>query len=89
MAFVNDNGEKISYDCTELICELENDIAEFGGDLILEVVTQEVNGVTIYKDYNFIDDDKTTDFKLNANERLVRMTASALMEFYKVENEIL
>lgn len=63
MAFRNTLGKSISYDCSELIEELKADIAEFGGDKMLEVVTEEQEGVTIYKDYNFIDDDESTAFK--------------------------
>ena len=88
MAFINDMGMKISYDCSELIEELKEDIAEFGGDTIIEVVTEEREGVTIYKDYNFIKDDEDTEFKLNPEEKMQRMTASALMILYEIENSI-
>lgn len=89
MAFRNTLGKSISYDCSELIEELKADIAEFGGDKILEVVTEEQEGVTIYKDYNFIYDDESTAFKLTGKEKLQRMTASALLLLYKKENSIL
>lgn len=89
MAFTNKYGQKISYDCGDLIEELKQDISEFGGDLIVEVVTEERKGVTLYKDYNFIDDDVETDFILNENEKLQMMTASALLVLYEKENEIL
>lgn len=58
MAFLNENNRRISYDCGDLIEELREDIAEFGGDLIVEVVTEAREGVLLYKDYNFIDDSK-------------------------------
>ena len=87
MAFTNKYGQKISYDCGDLIEELKQDISEFG-DMIVEVVTEERKGVTLYKDYNFIDDEET-DFVLNDNEKLERMTASALLVLYEKENEIL
>ena len=35
MAFINPQGIKISYECSELIEELKEDIAEFGGDTIV------------------------------------------------------
>ena len=89
MAFINKYGQKISYDCGDLIEELKQDIAEFGGDIIIEVVAEEREGVTLYKDYNFIDDDEETDFVLENNEVLQRMTASALLVLYEKENEIL
>lgn len=89
MAFINNKGQAISFDCSELIEELRADIAEFGGDKLLEVVTEEREGVTIYKDYNFISDDKNTTFKLSEMEKLQRMSASALLLLYEQENSIL
>ena len=65
------------------------DITEFGSDMLVDVVTEEREGVTLYKDYNFIDDDVETDFMLNENEKLQRMTASALLVLYEKENKIL
>jgi len=70
MAFVNNLGQSVSFECSDLIEELKEDIAEFGGDLIVEVITEEKEGVTIYKDYNFIDDDQSASFKLSDNEKV-------------------
>lgn len=90
MGFTNSDGREISYDCSDLIKELKQDIAEFGGDMIVEVVTEEVQGVTIYKDYNFIDKDDTEhEFTLTPTEQMQRMTATALLILYKKENEIM
>lgn len=89
MAFINNSGQSISFDCSELIAELKADIAEFGGNMLIEVVTEEREGVTIYKDYNFADDDESTAFKLSETEKLHRMTASSLMLLYEQENSIL
>lgn len=89
MSFTNSKGQSIRFDCSDLIEELKLDIAEFGGDTILEVVTEEKEGVTIYKDYNFIDNNKNTSFKLLESEKLQRMTASALLLLYEQENSIL
>lgn len=88
MAFRNALGQTISFDCVELIEELKEDIAEFGDDIALEVVTEEREGVTIYKDYNFISDDKRTTFKLSENEKTQIITASALLALYEQENRI-
>lgn len=89
MAFMNKAGIKISYDCRELIDELKQDIAKFGSHLILDVVVQDVEGVTIYKDYNFIENDPTTEFTLEPGERIVKMTAATLLMMYEKENELL
>ena len=89
MAFMNKAGIKISYDCQSLIDELKQDIAEFGSRLILDVVVQDVEGVTIYKDYNFIENDPETEFTLEPGERIVKMTAATLLMMYEKENELL
>lgn len=89
MAFVNAEGQLISFDCSSLIDELKYDILEFGGDMLLEVVTEKRSGVTIYKDYNFIDNDKSTAFDLSENENLEKMTASALLLLYEQENSLI
>lgn len=89
MAFINNKGQSIGFECSELIEELKEDISEFGGDMIVQVVTEEREGVIIYKDYNFISDDESTAFKLSETEKLQRMTASALLLLYEQENSIL
>lgn len=89
MAFMNKAGIKISYDCQSLIDELKQDIEEFGSHLILDVVAQDVEGVTIYKDYNFIENDPATEFTLEPGERVVKMTAATLLMMYEKENELL
>lgn len=88
MAFLNKDGKRISCDCGDLIEELSEDIAEFGGDLIIEVVTEEREGVVLYKDYNLIENSTETAFKLHPVESVQRMTATALLELYKLENSI-
>ncbi len=89
MAFMNKAGIKISYDCQSLIDELKQDIEEFGSHLILDAVVQDVEGVTIYKDYNFIENDPATEFTLEPGERVVKMTAATLLMMYEKENESL
>ena len=86
---MNKAGIKISYDCQSLIDELKQDIEEFGSHLILDVVVQDVEGATIYKDYNFIENDPATEFTLEPGERIVKMTAATLLMMYEKENELL
>ena len=82
----------ISYECEELIDELERDISEFGGDLIVEVVTEESHGVTIYKDYNFLPDPDFPDgnsFILDMTERVKKIRADELLKIYKKQDSVL
>lgn len=88
MAFINQYGNKISFDCSDLIAELKADIEEFG-DFDVFVATSIQEGVTIYKDYNFIDNDSCPGFELEPNEESVQMPASKLLTFYELQNEIL
>lgn len=87
MASTNKYGQKISYDCSELIEELKEDIDEFGGHNIVNVITEEKHGVTIYKDY-FMGDD-VSDIVLKDTEKMEKLTMTALLTVYEEENSIL
>ena len=45
MAFENKDGIKISYECSELIAELEKDIAEFGANTPVYVWVRKQNEI--------------------------------------------
>ena len=57
MAFKNSKGVRVTYECSELIEELKNDIEEFGGDTLVYVWCKNALGVTLYVNYDFIDED--------------------------------
>lgn len=82
------NNISVSFECTELIKELRQDIADFGENLIVEVIVTQLYGTTIYKDYNFISDDENTKFELKQNEKLVKMPAVELLKLYEKENRL-
>lgn len=92
MAFINAEGKAISYECSALIEELKQDITEFGGDTVVDVLCKDTEGVVLYTDYKFIEDDEhgfdySTDDK---NDEFVnRMTMSALLVAMEKQNEIL
>ena len=90
MAFTNSDGINISYECSELIEELKEDIAEFGGDTIVAVWCMDSSGVTIYTNYDFIDEEEPiTENELEKDEYLQKMTMSALLILLEKQNEIL
>lgn len=90
MAFINKLGQNISYECSELIEELQQDIQEFGGELLLYVITKKSHGVQLYIDYSFYEENfDFSELKLKPGEEVVKMTASAFMELLKVQNEII
>lgn len=82
------NNISVSFECTELIKELRRDIADFGENLIVEVIATQLHGIMIYKDYNFISDDENTKFELKQNEKLVKMPAIELLKLYEKENRL-
>ncbi len=90
MAFINANGESISYECSDLIDELKQDIEEFGGQEIVAVWCKDYYGVTIYTNYDFIEPDKPLeDSELENGEFIIKMTMSALLVVLEKQNEIL
>lgn len=87
MAFINENGQSISFECSELIEELKDDISEFGGDRIVAVWCREYQGVTIYTNYDFIVEDKPLQkTELQKNEQIKKMTMTALLMLLEEQN---
>lgn len=54
MALRNPDGLAVSFDSEDLIRELRDDIAELGPDRLVHVWSREVEGVTLYVNYDFI-----------------------------------
>jgi len=90
MGFINSNGENISLECSELIEELKEDIAEFGGDLTVAVWCKNLSGVTVYTNYDFIaDDDPINKSELQDVEFIQPMSMTALLTLLEKQNEII
>ena len=84
MAFVNDEGISISFECSELIEQLKQDINALGGEKIVIVKCKEQMGVEIYTDYSL-----EKDIKLKDGEYLKSMTMTALLIVLEQENSII
>lgn len=89
MAFVNQQGMSISFDCSELIKELKADIEEFGENKIVAVWCKNISGIIIYTNYDFIDKQLITEDELNDGEYIQEMTMSTLLSLFEKQNEIL
>lgn len=61
MGFVNKNEGYISYECSELIEELTQDIVEFGSSKIVAVWCKEIQGTTVYTNYDYITENQPID----------------------------
>lgn len=89
MAFINADGKSISFECSELIEELKKDIQEFGGSKIVVVWCKEYEGVILYTNYDFIDEDQPIKpSEIKESEFLKQMTMSALLLVLEKQNSI-
>lgn len=89
MAFVNSEGKSISYECSDVIEDLEYEIGVYGGNEVVNVIYHESQGVRLYTDYKFKKFHKEWGYDFKPNEMETEMTASALLELLKVQNEII
>lgn len=93
MAITNNDGIQIAYVCKDLIKELKKDLHEFGNEDVY-VITEYRDGVKLYKDYNFMEDDDESDTighgfgELLENESVETITMAELLDKYKQQNKI-
>ena len=89
MAFVNAHGVKVSHECTDLIEELEADIAEFGEDDTVAVWCKQSCGVEIYTNYDFIKPENVKEHELTDGEYIKSMTMGELLALLEQQNAVL
>lgn len=90
MAIVTREGRLISYECSELIEELKEDIKEFGSDKIVAVWCKYIDDVKVYTNYDFITEGepvKKTEVK--DDEIMTTMSMSALLILLERQNSII
>lgn len=89
MALINQNNTHISYESSELITDLKQDILEFGNDYIVAVWYKEIDGVTVYTNYDFINEDSPIDqSELQDGEKIKPMTMDALLVALEQQNSM-
>lgn len=90
MALINQNNTHIIYESSELIADLKQDILEFGNDYIVAVWYKEIDGVTVYTNYDFINEDSPIDqSELQDGEKIKPMTMGALLVTLEHQNSML
>jgi hypothetical protein len=89
MAFINKNGRSISFECSGMIEELKSDITEFGGNTIIAAWCKECEGVTIYTNYDFIDENEPVDPAELEGAHIEKMTMTALLLLLEEQNSII
>lgn len=89
MSFVNKEGKRISYECSELIEELKEDIMEFGGEEIVAVWCKKYEDVIVYTNYDFIEEEKPlNDTEIKDGEFLKMMTMNGLLVALEQQNSV-
>lgn len=90
MGFINSNGQVISYECTDLIEELKEDIAEFGKDTKIVVWCKDYMGVIIYTNYDFISrKEPIGQYEFDKDEFSKEMTMRELLELLEKQNSVI
>lgn len=79
----------ISYECSELIRELKRDILEFGTSKEVAVWCRDYEGITLYTNYDFINDEKINPAKLQSVEYIKTMTMGELLPLLERQNAII
>jgi len=79
MAIIGKDGMKYSYDSDDLIQELEADIEEFGNETVRAYYHRD-NGVKLYYDYQFIEDDQLEG-------KSDQLDMKSLLQYLKAQND--
>lgn len=79
MAIIGKDGVKYSYECTQLIEDLESDIEEFGNETVRSYYKKK-NGVKLYYDYQFHEDDVI-------GGRYDELDMKSLLHYLKAQND--
>lgn len=89
MALIGDNEVHISYECSDLIDELKEDIAYDGSSKLVNVWYKEFHGAIVYTNYDFIEpDDPIDESELQEGEKIKQMTMGALLIALEQQNSI-
>lgn len=88
MAIINNDGMRISFECSDLISELKKDIAEVGTNETVCVWCRDAYGVTLYTNYDFIvEESPITKAELKGDEYFKTMTTGELLKVLEKQNE--
>ena len=80
---------KISYECSELIEELEKDIEEFG-DIEMYAFFEKIKGYTFLTNYDFINEEMPLNVKELKNDTIIKiMKAKEILDILEKQNSII
>lgn len=79
----------ISFDCEDLIYDVECDIKEFGENKVVTVWQKKFYNQIFYVNYDFVEPKEVAPAEIREGETLVKMTLGELLEYLKNQNTIL
>ena len=80
----------IGFECSELINELKEDMAEFGDNEEIAVWCKDYDGATIYTNYDFINPESPIEpSELKNDEYIKLMTMGELLPLLEKQNSII
>lgn len=79
----------VTFESGELIRELKRDILEFGTGKEIAVWCRDYEGVTLYTNYDFINDEKINSTDCNSVEYIKIMTMGELLPLLERQNAII
>lgn len=80
----------IGFECSELINELKEDIAEFGNNKEIAVWCKDYKGATIYTNYDFINPESPIEpSEFEKGEYIKIMTMGKLLPLLNKQNSII
>ena len=80
----------IGFECSELINELKEDIAEFGDNEEIAVWCKDYDGATIYTNYDFINPESPIEpSELKNDEYIKLMTMGELLPLLEKQSSII
>ena len=82
MAIIRKWNKFLLYDSSCLIDDLDLDIIEYGGHLIVDAVVRKIGDEYLFVNYDYA----PIKMKLKKGEKVVIMTASSLMIFLRQQN---
>ena len=81
-------SEAISFDCEDLIYDVECDIKEFGKTKVVTVWKKKFYNKTFYVNYDFAAPKEVAPAEMREGETLVEMTLGELLERLQAQNSV-
>lgn len=79
----------ISYECSDVIREIKEDIEEYGNDTVCYLYYSIRQNMIVFHDYALIEDLSNPAFKLQVDELRLKGTLKQALEIFESQNKII